>query len=52
MKRWLLISGQAGKISEILEGSKLHKSLTKVESIQTRTDYLFMIGGKKAIIAV
>ncbi len=45
-------SGQAGKISEILEGSKLHKSLTKVESIQTRTDYLFMIGGKKAIIAV
>lgn len=45
-------SGEVGKISEILEGSKLHKSLTKVESIQTRTDYLFMIGEKKAIIAV
>jgi len=43
-------AGKTGKIDEILPGSKKHKSLTRIGELQTLTNYIFVIGGKKPLI--
>ena len=45
-------SGKVGKIREISEGTASRRSLTKIESLQTLTDYIFVIGREKELISV
>ncbi len=45
-------SGETGKIDEIFPGSAIHKSLTTMGDLQTLTEYIFVIGKDKPLIAV
>jgi len=46
-------SGELGKISEITESTQTRKSITKINGIQTLTDYVFIVGDeKKPIITI
>jgi small subunit ribosomal protein S4e len=45
-------SGKTGKIGEIFPGSAIHKSITTMEDLRTLTEYIFVIGKDKPLIAV
>jgi small subunit ribosomal protein S4e len=45
-------SGEVGKIDEISTGSAIHKSLTTMGGLQTLTEYIFVIGKDKPMIAI
>ncbi|MBM3308832.1 MAG: 30S ribosomal protein S4e [Candidatus Altiarchaeales archaeon] len=45
-------SGETGVISQITEGTESGKSKTKVGDIETMTDYVFVIGKEKPLIAI
>ncbi|OYT25644.1 MAG: 30S ribosomal protein S4e [Candidatus Altiarchaeales archaeon ex4484_96] len=40
-------SGAIGSVEEIVPGSMKHKSLTRIDGLQTLTDYIFMVGKTK-----
>ncbi|MDD5111893.1 MAG: S4 domain-containing protein [Candidatus Altiarchaeota archaeon] len=45
-------AGQTGIIEEIIEGTAAKRPITKVGGIDTPTDYLFVIGKEKPLIAL
>jgi len=45
-------SGDISKINDVLKGTTARKSLTTVGTLQTLTDYIFVIGTDKPVISV